>query len=135
MTAQTHTIPTQVTPSSLPTLAFLSRSCTLPTTRSKCIPFVFNHFCTLLRKHRGCHQERFSAFTDFIIVTDHGTRSTDHISLTPVGCNTYNRSPRFAVFWPKSSAPNPFGCNTCRNQRRNSFRRNTYKKPRVEALC
>jgi len=42
--------------------------------------------------------------------------------------NTYSRSPRFAVFWPKLSARNSFRCNTYRLSACNSFIRNTYKK-------
>jgi len=43
-------------------------------------------------------------------------------------CNTYRRSPRLAVFWPKLSLRNSFGCNTYRLRAHNSFIRNTYKK-------
>jgi hypothetical protein len=42
---------------------------------------------------------------------------------------TYRRTPRFTLFWPKSSARNPLGINTYKKSRCNSFRSNTYKKP------
>jgi hypothetical protein len=41
--------------------------------------------------------------------------------------NTCSRPPRFAEFWPRSSASNPFRCNSYRVPVRNPFIRNTYK--------
>ncbi len=45
----------------------------------------------------------------------------------PFNCNTYERPPRFAVFWPKSPSCNSFIRITYKNRLRNPFIRNTYK--------
>jgi hypothetical protein len=80
---------------------------------------IFQSFLHSIQKHPGVTQSVFQLFNFELF----NLRSSNSFIR-----NTYSRSPRFAVFWPKSSARNPFRCNTYRSPRRNPFIRNTYKK-------
>jgi hypothetical protein len=76
-----------------------------------------------LAKTPGWHQERFLL-----------PLVNSRFAVNFFGRNTYSRSPRFAVFWPKLAASKSIRINTCRNSRCNSFRSNTYKNKGREAL-
>jgi len=68
----------------------------------------------------GCHQERFLQLLNFALF--------DFLCPNSFRFRTYRRTPRFTVFWPKSSARKPFGINTYKKSRCNPFRFRTYEK-------
>ena len=113
--------------SNLPTSSY---TLTLPAhrfrTKTMPIPFPLNHFHTRTQKHPGVTHSVFPTPQFFPTFKPSNLRIFKlAISFRS---NTYSRSPCFAVFWPKSSAHNPFRCNTYRLSACNSFIRNTYKK-------
>ena len=95
-------------------------------------PFVFNHLRTLLLFSGG--GGRVPAPQGLSSQAKRGIcfffTSLPHYSITSISIkiNTSKPTPRFTVFWPNSSARNPFGIRTSTIRVRKLFRIRAYKK-------
>jgi hypothetical protein len=95
-------------------------------------PFVFNHLRTLLLFSRG--GGRVPAPQGMSSRAKRGIcfffTSLPHYSITSISIkiNTSKPTSRFTVFWPNSSARNPFGIRTSTIRVRKLFRIRAYKK-------
>jgi hypothetical protein len=114
-------------PHSIPNSSLFCTFCTA-LQKSEADPLTFQLLAHSLQKRRVSPTAFFKFRRSCSL---HGSRNAFHGSRLPNSFirNIYSQSPRFAVFWPKSSARKPFRCNTYRKYACNPFIRNTYEKP------
>jgi len=119
MSAQTHPIQPQ---QPRPELVLSRPLLTILTTRTKRIPRHFNYFRTPLRKRRDGTPERLLRLFNIELF--------NLPSCKFFRIRTYSQTPRFAAFWPKSSARKSFRISTYKIWLCNPFRIRTYEETR-----